>query len=81
LTKGKKAFTYPIYITEAGAGNYFEFQGGAIASLFEGCYLSNPDMDDKTVNVSINCEKYFLAVRGRGATFGFFRGTIPNLVE
>jgi len=147
---------------ETEAGDYFDFQGGAIASLFEGWYLSNPDMDvnipddikvpentnfedfdlpapllalfdyfrrrdddgndavwtavipvykeegvdctnpntsleivgfaeievlqinpppDKTVNVTINCEKYFLPVRGGGATFGLLRGTIPNLVE
>ena len=36
---------------------------------------------DKSVKVYINCEKYFLPVRGGGATFGFLRGTIPNLVE
>jgi len=148
---------------EAGNGDYFEFQGGAIASLFNGWYLTN-DMDvnidtdiyegdfdapaaivalfdyfrrrdddgkddrwtttipvykeindpedgcanpntdlpivgfaeievlkvnppddnpeiSRKIEVSINCEMYFLPVRGGGGTFGFLRGTIPNLVE
>ena len=157
-----KPFPDGVTTPEAGGGDYFDFQGGAIASLFEGWYLDNQDMDvnipadikvpedktfeefdwpapllalfdyfrrrdddgddavwtatipvykeegvdctnpntsleivgfaeievlqinpppDKTVNVTINCEKYFLPVRGGGATFGLLRGTIPNLVE
>ena len=35
----------------------------------------------REVSVSINCEKYFLPVRGGGGGIGFLRGTIPNLVE
>jgi len=150
---------------EAGNGDYFEFQGGAISSLFNGWYVSNPDVDvmnidtdiyagdfeapapivnlfdyfrrrdddgndavwtttipvykeindpeddcanpntdleivgfaeiqvlnvnppdtdneiSRKVEVSINCEKYFMPVRGGGASIGFLRGTIPNLVE
>jgi len=151
---------------EAGNGDYFEFQGGAIASLFNGWYISNPDVDvmnnvtdiyagdfevpapivnlfdyfrrrdddgndavwtttipvykeindpeddcanpntdleivgfaeiqvlkinppnvddpeiPRNIEVSINCEKYFMPVRGGGASLGFLRGTIPNLVE
>ena len=152
---------------EASEGDYFEFQGGAISSLFNGWYVSNPDVDvmeiktdiyaggfeapaaivnlfdyfrrrdddgddavwtttipvykeinapevegcanpntdleivgfaeiqvltinakdvvapeiPREVSVSINCEKYFLPVRGGGGSIGFTRGTIPNLVE
>ena len=35
----------------------------------------------REVSVKINCEKYFLPVRGGGGSIGFTRGTIPNLVE
>ena len=47
--------------------------------------VNPPSVDDpeipRNIEVSINCEKYFLPVRGGGATFGLLRGTIPNLVE
>ena len=154
---------------EASEGDYFEFSGGAIAMLFNGWYISNPDVDvvddinndtdiyaggftapapivnlfdyfrrrdddgddavwtttipvykeindpgdgcanpntdleivgfaeiqvlkvnppsvddpeiPRNIEVSINCEKYFMPVRGGGASIGFLRGTIPNLVE
>jgi Putative Flp pilus-assembly TadE/G-like len=147
---------------KASEGDYFEFQGGDIASLFNGWYLAedvdingdiyagdytapasiatlfdyfrrrdddendavwtttipvykeinDPEQDcanprggleivgfaevqvltinakdvvapkiPREVSVKINCEKYFLPVRGGGGSVGFTRGTIPNLVE
>ena len=77
--------TIPVYKEEGDSctnpNTDLEIVGFAeIEVLHIGPPDDNP-LFDKLVDVSINCEMYFLPGRGGGGNFGFLRGTIPNLVE